>query len=69
VLDHFLSSSEAYKRIIVIVGFEVFLGISFSMVKDIEHFVFLVLKIVGIPLELPLHLELLALEGRIDYIG
>ena len=46
-----------------------FLGISFSIVEDIEHFVFLVLKMVSIPLELPLYLELLALEGRIDPIG
>jgi hypothetical protein len=41
----------------------VFLSISRSAVKDIEHFSLLVFKMVYVYLKLPLHLESLALKS------
>ena len=50
MLDYFLGGSEAYRRIIVVAGFKMFLGISFSAVEDVEHFGFFVFKVVSIHL-------------------
>jgi len=69
MLDYSLGGNEAHRRIIVVAGFEMFLGISFSAVENVEHFGFLVLEVVGIHPELPLHLELPALKGGIGSVG
>jgi hypothetical protein len=69
VLNHSLGTSETHLRLIVILGLEVFLGISSSAIKEVYHFCFLILKVVGVHLEFPLDLELLAFEGRVDSIG
>ena len=45
-----------------------FLGISSSTVKEVEHPSFLVFKVVSVHLEFSLNLELLALKGRVDSI-
>jgi len=68
VLDYFLEGSEAYRRIIVVAGFEMFLGISFSVVENVEHFSFFVFEVVSVYFKLLLHLELLALKGRISSV-
>ena len=68
MLNYFLNGSKAYKRIIIIVGFKMFLNISFSVVKDIEHFSFFIIKVVSIYLKFLLYLKLLALKSRINSI-
>ena len=44
------------------------LGIPLSIVEQVEHLGFFILKMVGVHLELPFDQELLALEGRVDSI-
>ena len=44
------------------------LGIAKGAIKEVEHFGLLVFEMVSVHLELPLHLELSALEGRISFI-
>jgi hypothetical protein len=68
VLDHLLSSGEAYLRLIVVSGLQVFLGISSSTVKEVQHFGFFIFGVVGVHLELSLNLEFPAFESRVDSI-
>jgi hypothetical protein len=68
VLDHLLSSGEAYLRLIVVLGLQVFLSVSSSTVEEVQHFGFFVFEVVGVHLELSLNLEFLAFESRVDFI-
>jgi len=46
----------------------VFLSVSSSAIKKVEHFSFLIFKVISIDIELPLDLKFSTLKGRVDPI-
>jgi len=68
VSEHLFGRYKASLRVFVIPGLQVLLGVSNCTVKHIEHFVLLILEVIGIASEFALDLELPTKEHRIPSI-
>jgi hypothetical protein len=62
VVEHFFCRDKTGRGVLVIPGLQVLLGVSACMIKQVKHFIFLILIMVGIAPEFALDLELLAKE-------
>jgi hypothetical protein len=63
VIKHLSYNDETSLRVLVVPGLQVLLGIAARTIKQVKHFVLLILVIVGIGSEFALDLELLVKES------
>jgi len=65
VIEHFFYYNETSLRVLVIPGLQVLLGVAAYTIKQVKHFVLLILVIIGIVPEFALDLELLVKESGV----
>ena len=68
MLKHLLNAYEAHLRLVVVLSLKMLLGVFSSAIKKVKHLSLLVFKVVSVYLKFALHLEPLALKGKVNFI-
>jgi hypothetical protein len=63
VIEHLSCNDETSLRVLVIPGLQVLLGVAAYIIKQVKHFILLILVIIGIKSEFTLDLKFLVKES------